>query len=153
AVPLLDADAQERARQAVEQLAEGFGGPFATWFRDLADGCCRLPELSADSMAALLAAWLSPAAEGGAVCTGCGLEFPKHQHPPLTEGNPRRGRAAFDGNPPPWYDLPEFFQACPRCGGSLYGLGMTWPHLVNGEDYPWMQLDGYVGKPSQDSGE
>jgi hypothetical protein len=147
ALPLLDADDQQRASQAVERLAAEYSGPYANWLRDLADGCCRLPELSAEAMRSLLLAWLSPEADSLAVvCTACGLECPHHKTPPISEWELLPGRQPFDGQPPPWYDLPHFFLACPHCGGSLFGSGMTWAHLVEKENYPWMQLDGYVGK-------
>jgi hypothetical protein len=45
--------------------------------------------------------------------------------------------------PPPWYDLPEFFLSCPHCQASRFE--MNWPHLVPEHDYPWKQLDGFMG--------
>jgi hypothetical protein len=48
--------------------------------------------------------------------------------------------------PPPWYTLPEFFPACPHCGAAL--ARGTWAHLVLERRYAWMELDGYVGRPS-----
>jgi hypothetical protein len=143
ALPLLDADDQRRARDAVEQLAEEFAGPYATWVRDLADGRCRLPELAAEAMRTLLLAWLSPEVDSYAgVCTACGLEVPHHKTPPLSEWKLLSGRQPFDGKPPPWYDLPHFFLTCPHCGGPLFGSGMDWAHLVGKENHPWMQFDG-----------
>lgn len=148
ALAQMGAAEQERVEQAIEQ-ANHFSGPYDQWLSDLADGRCRLPELSTEAMRSLLLAWLHPQAEGGIVCTSCGLEYPRHKSPPLSEWKLRPGKQPGEG-PPPWYDLPELFQACPDCGGSPHGSGMDWPHLIDAKHYPWMDLDGYVGKPIQD---
>jgi hypothetical protein len=52
------------------------------------------------------------------------------------------GKIPLQG-PPPWYDLPEFFQVCPNCGASRFEA--DWPHLVQDLDRPWMKLDGFMG--------
>lgn len=148
---LMSEEDRGRVSQAIEQANE-LTGPLDEWLDDLAKGRCRLPDLTAETMRGLLLAWLSPSADGGIVCTACGLEYPRHKHPPLSEWKLLPGREWGVG-PPPWYDLPEFFAACPHCGGSRYGSGMDWPHLVDGKSYPWMRLDGYAGKPIQDSPE
>jgi hypothetical protein len=142
AMPLLtDAD-QQRVVQALTQHVEDRHGAFADWFRDLSEGRCRLPELAPEVMQALLLAWLSPAADGGLVCRGCGLEYPRHRQPPLTTWKLLPGKKPGEG-PPPWYDLPELFAACPNCGGSRFEI--DWPHQTGEQERGWQRLDGYVG--------
>jgi hypothetical protein len=53
------------------------------------------------------------------------------------------GKRPLEG-PPPWYDLPCFFQVCPGCGASPFD--MDWAHLVGEEHRPWMERDGFVGR-------
>jgi hypothetical protein len=142
AAELLTPAEQEQAREAVGRLANEFDGPFGDWLRDLCDGCCRLPRVSPEVMRDLLRAWLSPQADGGMVCNGCGLEYPQHKRPPLSEWRLLPGKTWGVG-PPPWYDLPEFFPACPHCGGSRYDS--DWPHLAVDRWHPWKELDGYAG--------
>jgi hypothetical protein len=142
AAVLLTPAEQEQAQEAIGRLGDDFDGPFGVWLRDLCDGCSRLPKLSPEVMRDLLRAWLSPQADGGMVCNGCGLEYPRHKAPPMGEWKLLPGRRPREG-PPPWYDLPEFFQACPHCGGSRYDS--DWPHLAGGRDHPWQELDGYAG--------
>jgi hypothetical protein len=64
------------------------------------------------------------------VCRQCGLEYPDHQKPPLSQWKPRQG--------PPWFDTPDCFAACPGCGASIKDF--DWAHLVDGKDPPWTQL-------------
>jgi hypothetical protein len=90
----------------------------------------------------LLLAWLSPEADGGMVYNRCGLEYPRHRTPPLSTWRLFPGKRWGEG-PPPWYDLPELFQACPNCGASTYDMDS--PHLVAGHHPAWKELDGYVG--------
>jgi hypothetical protein len=144
AASLLSADERQRVEQAAGELVEDFGGPFAVWLRDLRDGCCRLPPLTPEAMKALLLAWLSPEADGGMVCRRCGLEYPRHRNPPLSQWKLLPGRKPMEG-PPPWYDLPEFFPDCPGCGASRFDI--DWPHQTDGHDRPWKGLDGFVGLP------
>jgi hypothetical protein len=102
----------------------------------------------------LLLGWLHRQADGGIVCTACGLEYPRHKSPPLSEWRLLPDKRPLEGAPP-WYDLPELFHACPCCGQSPCGSGMDWPHLIDGKRYPWMIQGGYVGLPeeaSQDDG-
>ena len=142
ALALMSTDEQERVAAAARQFMEGQGGPYSEWLRHLADGWCRLPELPAAAMKDLLLAWLSPEADGDMVCRGCGLEYPRHRTPPLSEWKVLPGKKPLVG-PPPWYDLPELFAACPGCGGSPSDADWFWhiQHLQR----PWMEFDGYVG--------
>jgi hypothetical protein len=149
AVPVVADDERERVHQAVEQLAEAFAGPYATWLRHLDNSWCRLPELPATVMKDLLVTWCSPAVDGSAVCNRCGLEYSRHKTPPLTEWKVLPGKRPLVG-PPPWYDLPEFFTACPCCGNSRFDI--TWPHRTVESSHPWQQLDGYVSAAPRQPG-
>jgi hypothetical protein len=139
---LLSEAEQGRVTGALAQLTEDFGGPYGGWLRGLRDGWSRLPELPAVTMRNLMLAWLSPEADGGMVCRACGLESPRHKSPPLSEWKLLPGRAPLVG-PPPWYDLPELFAACPGCGGSRYEA--DWPGQAGADPRPWKDLDGHVG--------
>jgi hypothetical protein len=134
---------REQVRLAVKQLMDNFGGPFAAWVRHLQDGWCRLPELQPAVMKELLLTWLRPEVDGGMVCSQCGLEYPKHKYPPTSEWKLLPGKKPREG-PPPWYDLPQFFSACPNCGASSYDI--DWPHLIRECCRPWMELDGFAGR-------
>jgi hypothetical protein len=141
-LPLLS---DEQQRRVIEGFGDSDGtkhGPYRNWLDDLLDGRCRLPELAPEACKDLLLAWLSPEADGGMVCRHCGLEYPKHRHPPLSEWKLLPGKTPLEG-PPPWYDLPEFFRACPSCGASHFEI--DWPHLIQDKHYRWMECDGYMG--------
>jgi hypothetical protein len=142
ALPLLTEDQQEQVVRAFEQVGDLFEGPFGTWHSHLSRGWCRMPELSPEVGKELLLAWLSPQVDGSMVCGQCGLEYPKHRHPPMSEWRVLPCKIPLQG-PPPWYDLPEFFQACPNCHASRFEA--DWPHLVRDLDRPWMKLDGFMG--------
>jgi hypothetical protein len=141
--PLLSPAEQEQVERALRQLVDESAGPLWDWLRDLREGCCRLPQLPPETTRALLLAWLSPEADGGMVCRACGLEYPRHKSPPLSQWKLLPGKRPLQG-PPPWYDLPEFFMACPGCGGSRYEA--DWPWHTAGVALPWKQLDGFVGE-------
>src|SRR5262249_7332955 len=100
-----------------------------------------LPELTPEVGKELLLAWLSPEVDGGIVCRQCGLEYPKHRHPPMNEWRVLPGKVPLQG-PPPWYDLPEVFQTCPNCGASRFEI--DWRHRVRQFDGRWMKMDGFV---------
>jgi rubredoxin len=146
AATLLSPDEEQRVAQALVDTGDSDGrrSPYAGWLWGLQHGRCRLPNLQPTVMKELLLAWLLPEADGGMVCNRCGLEYPRHKTPPLSAWRLLPGKKWGEG-PPPWYDLPELFQACPNCGASRYD--MDWPHLVEGHDHAWKELDGYVGKP------
>jgi hypothetical protein len=134
----------EQVDQAMEQLTEEWSGPYSTWLQHLGLGWRRLPELSPAVMKDLLLAWLSPAAKEGMVCRHCGLEYPYHETPPVSEWKLLPDRQPHVG-PPPWYDLPVFFRDCPGCGGSSDEI--DWPHLTEQHDRAWKNMDGYAGGP------
>ena len=142
AVPLMSEEQVEQVNQGMSLLVEDLEGPYSRWLQDLLDGRCRMPELSAEAGKELLLAWLSPEVEGAYVCMQCGLEYPKHRSPPLSEWKVLPGKTPLVGEPP-WYDLPEFFHACPNCGASCFDI--DWPHLIPDKHYAWMELDGYMG--------
>jgi hypothetical protein len=139
---LVCAEEGDRVARALAELADDWRGPYAHWLGDLADGRCRLPELTPEAMKALLLAWLSDEVDFACVCTGCGLEYPHHRPPPLGEWQCLPGKRPLVG-PPPWYDLPAFFRACPHCGAS--DRDVEWAHLVKSGGRAWQALDGYVG--------
>jgi hypothetical protein len=87
-------------------------------------------------MRALLLAWLSPRCDGRRrVCGRCGLEYHCHETPPLSVADAAgEGTAAGAAL---WYDLPDFFAACPGCGASTREI--DWPWLVAPNTYPWQQ--------------
>jgi hypothetical protein len=76
AEPLVSDDEGDRVAPALAQLADDWRGPYARWLGDLADGRCRLPQLTPAAMKALLLAWLSDEVDFACVCTSCGLEYP-----------------------------------------------------------------------------
>lgn len=141
ALPLLADDDRERVHQVVAQLAEEFTGSYAEWLRHLDNGWCRLPELPPAVMKELLVTWCSPAVDGSMVCNRCGLEYPRHKSLPLSEWKLLPGKRPQE-EPPPWYELPEFFPACPCCGNSRFDI--SWPQRPVESSHPWQALDGYV---------
>jgi hypothetical protein len=142
ALPLLTDAEQEQVGGAVAQLGQDRTGPYRDWLQHLAEGWCRLPELSPATMKDLLLAWLSLEADGSMVCRGCGLEYPRHKYPPLSQWKLLPGKWPQVG-PPPWYDLPEFFPACPGCGSSRFEI--DWPTSTPQHQRSWKDLDGFVG--------
>jgi hypothetical protein len=64
------------------------------------------------------------------------LEYP-HRQMPISEWKVLPGKIPREG-PPPWYDVPDFFRACPGCGAST--LETDWAHLPIPQR-PWMNLD------------
>jgi hypothetical protein len=142
ALPLLDEGQQAQVMEGMAKFFDERDGPYKSWLQHVVDGWCRLPEVSPEAGQALLLAWLSPEVDGGTVCKHCGLEYPHHRKPPLSEWKVLPSKIPLQG-PPPWYDLPEFFQACPSCGASRFE--MDWPHLIQDKHNAWMECDGYMG--------
>jgi hypothetical protein len=132
----------EQVHHAIQQLVDGLGGPYADWLEHLREGMCRLPELPPTAMKDVLLAWLAPEANGGMVCRQCGLEYPQHKNPPFSEYKLLPGKRPFEG-PPPWYDLPYLFEACPGCGASRHEVDWWFQTFY---DLPWKRLDGFVGQ-------
>jgi hypothetical protein len=92
-------------------------------------------------------AWGSPACDNFYhVCIRCGMEYPNRKTPPsyqmkeLPEKTPSKYLLAS-------YDLSEVFENCPNCGASTKAPDSTWANLVDSTSYPWMDLDGCVGRP------
>jgi hypothetical protein len=141
-LPLLSEEQQKQVIEGFEDIDGAKHGPYSAWLDHLLHGRCRLPELAPEACKDLLLAWPSPEVDGGMVCRHCGLEYPKHRHPPLREWKVLPGKTPLEG-PPPWYDLPEFFASCPHCGASRFEI--DWPHRVREFDRPWMKMDGCVG--------
>jgi hypothetical protein len=133
----------EQDQQLEQALHDGPGRKelIDGWLRNLQEGRCRLPKLSPEVMRDLLVAWLSPECNGGVVCRGCGLEYPKHRHPHYSEWKLLPGKEP-GVSPPPYYDLPEFFKQRPHCGAARLDIDAA------GEEQrferPWMKLDGCV---------
>lgn len=146
AAGLMAAEEARPVEDALRLWNESAGGPFADWFRDLAEGRCGLPELSAGAAKALLLAWVSPHRDAwNRVCRRCGLGYPSHKAPPLSEWKALPGRVPLQG-PPPWYDLPDFFTGCPGCGASV--LEMDWAHLVPAGTHAGNESEGRGGATS-----
>jgi hypothetical protein len=109
------------------------------WLRDICRGRSRLPEcLTEDVMRRLVLVRLDEADRcepWEAVCLRCGLQYPMHKTPPLSEWRPAPGRSP-DGRPLR-YELPRFFErdGCPACGASSKTGEMNWAHLM--EDGYW----------------
>jgi hypothetical protein len=141
AEPLLVGDEQQRVGAALGQLVAERIGPLSAWLWHLREGWCRLPELSLPAMKDLLVAWVSPEAAGSRVCNRCGLDYPKHQTP-MTRWQLLPGKQYRVG-PPPWFDLPDFFTACPSCGNSVFDVDS--PHRTERTAHAWKELDGFVG--------
>jgi hypothetical protein len=140
---LLTEEQARNVQEALKHWDDARWGPYARWFRELLGGRCRLPELAPPTMKELLLAWLSPDCDNfTSVCRGCGLLRPNKRSSPWKEWKLLPGKVPLVG-PPPWYDVPVFFEGCPGCGASAND--MDWSHLVDGVHRPWMKLDGYVG--------
>jgi hypothetical protein len=137
ALDLMSEEEGARVIQAAAQWGADGSGPLGGWFTHLAEGKSWLPEVPPEVMRALLLAWISPECDGqGRVCVRCGLEYPCHKTPPLSQWKVLPGKVPLQG-PPPWYDLPDFFAACPGCGASMKEI--DWPWLVAPNTYPWQQ--------------
>jgi hypothetical protein len=94
AFELMCPDEQGQVLKAVQQLHDTCLGPYGTWFWNLCEGRCRLPELPPQVMKDLLLAWLSPDVASGYVCERCGLLYPFRHWP-------RRGEPRL------WADVPQ----------------------------------------------
>jgi len=70
------------------------------------------------------------------VCTTCGLRIPRRRLPPLSEWRiiGWTDETSPHGVNKPIYDTgPQFFEACPHCGGERLGFEM---HMLE-RGYPW----------------
>jgi hypothetical protein len=140
---LLSDEEQQAIMKAWENWLDNRTGKFADWLRSLQQGTSRMSKLAPGPMAAVCRAWLSP--ELGCyvhVCRQCGLATPDHKAPPTSEWKLLPGRVQGVG-PPPWYDLPRFFDACPHCGADAFDF--EYASNVADKDLAWKKLDGYAG--------
>jgi hypothetical protein len=124
-------------RDLLERVAEALreeGCPLWDWMEDVVRGRSRLPDcLTPEVMRRLVLIRLDEAdrcEDFEAVCLGCGLQYPVHWSPPLSEW-----RLAADCSPderPLRYDLPQLFEhdGCPACGASSKAGEMNWAHLM-----------------------
>jgi hypothetical protein len=147
-----DAEMTEDERAAIEAILDkcGDGGcqPLDSWLRDLMDGRSRLPELTARVMKALVLGWFHPDVDTiSYVCSQCGLQYPRLKAPPPQTWKVLPGKVPNVG-PPPWYDLPELFNACPQCAASTRDV--TYSHQTDDMDLPWKKLDGWMGQKGVD---
>lgn len=108
------------------------------WIENVFRGRSQLPEcLSKGVMRRLVLIRLDEADKCesfDAVCLRCGLQYPWHKRPPVSQW-----RLATGCSPDDWplrYDLPHFFDhdSCPACGASSTTGEMTWAHLI-GDGY------------------
>ena len=117
--------------------------PLWDWLDDIVRGRCRLPEcLTKEVMRRLVLIRLDEADKCDsfeAVCLRCGLQYPRHKSPPLSEW--RLAPGCSPDERPLRYDLPHFFDhdGCPACGASSRAGSMNWSHLIE---------DGYWAIPS-----
>jgi hypothetical protein len=142
AAPLMNEVEQQQIGDALEACFEKLDGPLRPWVRNLQFGRCRLPELTPEVMKAVLFSWFHPDIENEMTCNHCGLAYPHLNPGPQSTWRRLPGKIPFE-SPPPWYDLPRVFDACPCCGASTYD--MTWSHLTQEMDLPWKKLDGWMG--------
>jgi hypothetical protein len=147
-----DAVMTEDERAAIEAILDKCGDeggqPMDNWLRDLMDGRSRLPELTAPVMKALVMGWFHPEVDTFSyVCNQCGLQYPRLKAPPQHTWKVLPGKVP-NVDPPPWYDLPELFNACPHCGASTSDV--TYSHLTDDVDLPWKKLDGWIGQKGVD---
>lgn len=111
------------------------------WIRDVFRGRSRLPEcLTEDVLRRLVLIRLDEADKcnsSEAVCLHCGLQYPMHKYPPLSEWKLAPGCSPDER--PLRYDLPHFFEhdGCPACGASSKAGDANWAHLI--EDGYWFE--------------
>jgi hypothetical protein len=112
--------------------------PLWDWIKNISRGRSRLPEcLTEEVMRRLVLIRLDEADKCDsfeAVCLRCGLQYPMHKYPPLSEWKLAPG--CSPGEQPLRYDLPRFFDhdGCPACAASSTAGDMNWAHLI-GDGY------------------
>lgn len=122
---LLPAELRSRVAMSDALMGDGSAGiPWAeNWIHSVARQSSRLPpDITPETMGTLATIYLDRPQDVDKCipdnCPACGLRLPRHVNPPMNTWKLLPGRQAFDGQPPPWYDLPEFFTACPHCGAK-----------------------------------
>jgi hypothetical protein len=142
AEPLLNEVENQLVAEALEAYVSHQDGALKHWLWNLREGCCRLPELSAEAMRQVLLNLFHPDSGDPKVCNQCGLEcarynyhvMSRHYDPPDKERWAELARQ---------YSWPRSFENCPGCGGS--NRDISWPHQTEGVDHPWKTLDGWMG--------
>jgi hypothetical protein len=114
AFELMSPEEQDRARQGLQKKDEWDWPPYWLWVRHLINGLSRLPELTPPVMKDLLVIRAFHAVAGSFVCTDCGLEYPFRRWP----RHPDSHRWLVTPGDSPEDQLPEFYAACPHCGGT-----------------------------------
>ena len=113
--------------------------PLWRWLEDICRGRSRLPECLTEAVLRRLVLVRLEEADRcqpwEAVCLRCGLQYPMHKTPPLSEW--RLAPGCSPDERPLRYDLPHFFghDGCPACGASSRAGEMNWAHLI--EDGYW----------------
>ena len=113
--------------------------PLWRWLEDIFRGRSRLPECLTEAVLRRLVLVRLEEADRcqpwEAVCLRCGLQYPMHKTPPLSEW--RLAPGCSPDERPLRYDLPHFFDhdGCPACGASSRAGEMNWVHLI--EDGFW----------------
>jgi hypothetical protein len=138
---------QHQVVEALKASSEKCDGPLRRWVLNLQEGRCRLPELTPPVMKAVLFSWFRPGIDFEMTCNQCGLAYPHLDPGPTSSWRILPGRIPHQ-SPPPWYDLPRVFDACPNCGASTDDI--TWSHLADEMDLPWKKLDGWMGQKGVD---
>jgi hypothetical protein len=114
-LPLMSEAEQKQVTDSLKEFVEKRRGALDRWLSDLRMGRSRLPELPPETMKQVVLSWFHPDVDRAPVCNRCGLEYPDLKSPPTSTWKLLPGKVPFQG-PPPWYDLPRIFDACPGCG-------------------------------------
>jgi hypothetical protein len=136
---MIPEDLWDRVRAALEDRGCLLWG----WIEDVFRGRSRLPEcMTQEVMRRLVLIRLDEADKCEpyeAVCLRCGLQYPIHRCPPISEWKLAPGCSPDER--PLRYDLPHFFDhdGCPACGASSKVGDMNWAHLI-GDGY-WFAVD------------
>jgi hypothetical protein len=136
---MIPEDLWDRVRAALEDR----GCLLWRWIEDVFQGRSRLPGcLTEEVMRSLVLIRLDEADKcqpWEAVCLRCGLQYPMHRYPPISEWKLAPGCAPEER--PLRYDLPHFFDhdGCPACGASSKVGEMNWAHLIG--DGHWFAAD------------
>jgi hypothetical protein len=131
---MIPEDLSDRVRAALEDR----GCSLWHWIENVWRGRSRLPECLTDEVMRCLVLTLLDEADKcepyEAVCLRCGLQYPVHKRPPISEWKLAPGCSPEEQ--PLRYDLPHFFDhdGCPACGASSKAGDMNWAHLI-GDGY------------------
>jgi hypothetical protein len=129
-VAVLPDDLEDLVTEAIQDTS----CPLWQWFENLHNGRSRLPAcLTEEVVRELVRIRLEEAdrcESFAAVCLQCGLEYPVHKAPPVTEWKLAPGCSPDER--PLRYNLPHFFShdGCPACGESSKAGHMQWAHRI-----------------------